>query len=175
MVSTHWRTPLLVPYLLAGGPVLMATGWCTRRALAGGRPLAALGVLAVGWFAVFAVAVAGRGAANDYRALGLAARAAMGPDDRLSLYGHFIQGIGFYSGRRTIMVGRSGELQFGSQQGDQRAWFWPDVPDLRREWAGPGRLFLVVDRAELAGFDPPLDPAPIIVAAKDKKVLVVNR
>ncbi len=174
-LSTHWRTPLLAPYLIAGGVPLVATGWLTRRALQRGRPYAALAVLALGWCAVFAVAVSGRGVANDYRALGLAARAAMAPEDRLVLYRRLVHGIGFYAGRRTIMVGHPGELKFGSGQGAQRAWFWSGDADLRREWAAPGRLFLVINRKDLDAFRPPLDPPPLTVAAKDKKVLVVNR
>ena len=174
LAIAHWRMPAVAPYLIAGGPLLMATGWCMRRMLDGGRPGAALAALAVGWSGVFAVAVAGRGVANDYRSLGLAVRAAARPEDRVALYGNFTQGIGHYSARRVIMIGSSGELRFGSKQGDQRAWFWP-IADLPREWAAPGRLFLVINRKDLEALDPPLHPAPIVVAKKNHKLLIVNR
>jgi 4-amino-4-deoxy-L-arabinose transferase-like glycosyltransferase len=175
LVWTHWRLPAVAPYLIAGGPFLLATGWLMRRFLVGGRPLAALVALSIGWLGVFALAVAGRGAANDYKSLALAVRAAARPEDRVVLYGGFTQGIGFYAQRRVIMLKSWGELQFGSGQGDQTDWFWPRLDDLRREWAGPGRLFLVVNRKDLDALDPPLDPPPPGVAALGRKVVVVTR
>jgi hypothetical protein len=72
------------------------------------------------------------------------------------------------------MVGRVGELDFGKQHGGQAAYFW-QLDDLRREWAAPGRLFLIIKATELAAFTPPLDPRPIRLASKDTKLLVVNR
>jgi len=175
LVHHHWRAPLVVPHLLAGGALLLATGWLIRRELGHGRVYAALGVLAVGWYAMMAVAVTTRAVANEYRALGLSARAAMQPDDRLAMYNHVTQGIPFYAQRRVIMVRNIGELKFGSEQGDQSGWFWRNDDDLRREWAAPGRLFLVINRSELHEISPPLDPRPTVVAVKGKKVLVVNR
>jgi hypothetical protein len=99
----------------------------------------------------------------------------MAPSDRIAMYEHVVQGIPFYAEHRVIMVGHHGELDFGSRQGDQAAYFWPGDDDLRREWAAPGRLFLVINRSELAAIHPPLDPPPTVVASKDKKLLLVNR
>jgi 4-amino-4-deoxy-L-arabinose transferase-like glycosyltransferase/peptidoglycan/xylan/chitin deacetylase (PgdA/CDA1 family) len=175
LVVDNWRMPLVAPYLFAGGAVFAITGWLVRRVVCGGRPYAALAALAVGWLAVLAVAVTGRGLANNYRTLGLAARAAIGPEDRLATYNHFVEGIPFYAERRTIMVNHCGELRFGSEQGDQSAYFWPDDDTLRREWAAPGRLFLIINRSELDALQPALHPPPIVLAQKDKKLLVVNR
>jgi hypothetical protein len=174
LVWTHWRLPAVAPYLIAGGPFLLATGWLMRRFLVGGRPLAALVALSIGWLGVFALAVAGRGAANDYKSLALAVRAAARPEDRVVLYGGFTQGIGFYAQRRVIMLKSWGELQFGSGQGDQTDWFWPRLDDLRREWAGPGRLFLVVNRKDLDA-STAARPPPTVVAAQGRKLVVVNR
>jgi 4-amino-4-deoxy-L-arabinose transferase-like glycosyltransferase len=169
----HWRMPVVAPRLVVGGLVLAATGWVLGRLARYDRPYAALGALALGWFTLFIVVVSGRGAANDYSSLGVAARAAMGPDDRLAMYNHYTEGITYYAERRTIMVGLVGELKFGSQQGDQSAYFW-SLNDLRREWTGPRRLFLVINRWELVTFSPPLAPQPIELASKDEKVLLVN-
>jgi 4-amino-4-deoxy-L-arabinose transferase-like glycosyltransferase len=174
MAALHWRIELLSPALLAGGPVLMAMGWSTRLFLNRGRPLAALVALSVGWLAVFAIAVAGRGIANNYRYLAQAVRAVAGPEDRVALYGSFTQSIGFYNARRVIMIGSCGELRFGSLQGDQHRWFWP-VDELHGEWAAPGRLFLIINRKDFDALDPPLDPPPRIVAQQRHKLLVVNR
>jgi 4-amino-4-deoxy-L-arabinose transferase-like glycosyltransferase len=175
MVGSHFRLPLLTPYFLAGGPVLLATGWCVRAALRRWGPHAAVAAMTIGWLAAFAVAVAGRGVANDYRSIGMAARAAMRPGDRLALYGNFVQSIGFYSGQRPIMIGYRGELEFGSRFGNQDGWFLDGLDDLRREWAAAGRFFVVINRKDLELIDPPLDPPPIVIATKDKKMLVANR
>jgi hypothetical protein len=86
-----------------------------------------------------------------------------------------VQSIGFYSTHRPIMIGYRGELDFGARHGDHDAWFLDGLPDLRRKWADHGRLFLVINRKDLERIEPPLDPAPILIAAKDKKMLVVNR
>ncbi len=175
LVIAHWRMPLIAPTLFAGGPVLFATGWALRRALRRQRPLTAYAAMTVGWFLLIVVAVTGRSAANEYRALGLAAGAALQPGDRLAIYGSYVQGVPFYARHRAIMIVGKGELTFGSLQGDQSAFFWPSADELRREWAAPGRLFLVIKPAVLASLAPPLDPPPLLLAEKNDKVLVVNR
>lgn len=177
-VVEHWRMAVLSPFFYAGGAVVLVTGWLTWRERQAGRPYVALAVLSFGWLGVMTVTSVGRVAANQYRSLGLAARAAMGPDDRIVMYRNFTQGISFYTERRPIMVGYRGELGFGIDQlgeAERSTYFWPGDDELRREWAGPGRLFMVINRQGLSRFAPPLEPAPIIVAEKDKKVLVVNR
>ena len=99
----------------------------------------------------------------------------MRPEDRLAIYDSYVQGMPFYSGHRAIMVIGAGELTFGSHQGDQSAYFWPNVDELRRQWTAPGRLFLVIKRTDLQDFDPRLDPPPTVLAEKQNKLLVVNR
>jgi 4-amino-4-deoxy-L-arabinose transferase-like glycosyltransferase len=174
-LTPHWRAQALAPFLYAGALPLAATGLLTGRCVARGRTPAALGVLGIGWALVFAIALAGRGAANEYRALGVAARAAMQPDDRLALYHNYVQGMPFYTHRRAVVVGGPGELLFGSRFGDQAAWFWPTDDVLLREWRGAGRLFLVINRDDLDRLRPAMAPPPIEVADKGKKVLVANR
>jgi hypothetical protein len=36
-------------------------------------------------------------------------------------------------------------------------------------------MLLVLTRRELDGLDPPLEPAPILIAAEHKKLLIANR
>jgi len=170
-----WRAQALAPYLYAGALPLAATGLLTGRYAAAQRPRAALLALGVGWAAVFTVALAGRGVANEYRALGFAARTAMQPADRLALYHNYVQGMTFYTGRRAVVVGGAGELTFGSKLGDHTAWFWPSDEQLLREWQSSGRLFLVINRDDLDRLRPQMTPPPIEIASKGKKVLVANR
>lgn len=173
--NSHFRVPLVVPYLFAGAVPLALAGFVTLRLLAARRPHAALVALAAGWMLLFAVTVAGRGVANEYRSLGLAARAAMRPGDRLVLFLNFVQSMVYYSGTRWVMVGNPGELGFGSRQGDQSAWFWPTTDQFFQEWSGPGRMIVLFNRSHIERFGDRLDPPPIILATKDKKVLAANR
>jgi 4-amino-4-deoxy-L-arabinose transferase-like glycosyltransferase len=173
--NSHYRVQLIAPFLAAGALPMAATGWITGRYATRGRPTAALLALGIGWTLVFAVALTGRSAANDYRPLALTARAAMAPEDRLALYHKYVQGMAYYTGRRVVFVGRGSELKFGSQQGDHSQWFWREDADLLREWAAPGRLFVLLNRTDLDRLRPQLDPAPIEIAVKDKKVLIKNR
>ena len=171
-VGADWRIPIMAPRLIAGGLVLMLTGALIGRLRP--RLYAGFAALVLGWLALLFVATTARGAVNDYSSLGLAARAALAPGDRIAMYNHYTQGIPFYTERRTIMVGRVGELDFGKRHGGEDAYFW-QLDDLRGEWAAPGRLLLVINARELAAFTPPLDPRPIVLASKDEKLLVVNR
>ncbi len=175
-LASHYRVPILVPYLAVGALPMLLAGVATLHLLARRRPDAALVAFAAGWALVFAVAVSGRGVVNDYRSLALAARATLGPDDRLALYRNFVQGMVYYTGRRNIMIGPPGEMTFGSQQGEQSAWFWrDDAAWISREWAGPGRLLVLFNRRDLDRLRPLLVPPPIELASQDKKVLVANR
>jgi hypothetical protein len=73
------------------------------------------------------------------------------------------------------MVGGWGELDFGSRQEDQSAFFWRKDAQLIDAWQTPGRrIFLVINRVELEPLLSQLQPPPRQIAAHDKKVLVVN-
>ncbi len=174
VLSSHPRVPLIQPYLYAGGLVLAATGFGARAALRARHPRIPLVVFSAGALGLMVLCSAGHSLANSYRELGRAAASHVRPGDRLAVYQHLVYGIMFYSRHRVIMVSSGGELRFGSQQGDHQAYFWPDDETLRREWAGGGRLFLVINRNELDALRPPLDPAPRLVATEGKKVLIVN-
>ena len=175
LLNDHWRVQAIAPYLFAAALPMAATGFVTARLTALGRPRAALVALGLGWAVLFTITLAGRGAANEYRPLALAARAQLAAGDRLALYRKYVQGMPYYTGRRVVFIGRGSELTFGSRQGDQSAWFWPDDAALLREWAAPGRLFVLMNRTDLDRLRVQLDPPPIEIAAKDKKVLVKNR
>jgi 4-amino-4-deoxy-L-arabinose transferase-like glycosyltransferase len=174
IASAHWRAQALAPFLYAGGLALAVTGAATKRLLAAQRPRPALAALAIGSVCAIAVVLAGRDVATSYRELGLAARAAMRPGDRLAVFRRNVHAVVFYSGQRALMIGGPGELRFGFDYGEHQAWFRPEH-ELWSLWADPQRMFLVLTRRELDAIDPPLDPPPILVASQHKKLLVVNR
>jgi hypothetical protein len=120
------------------------------------------------------VAIAGRGVTTSYANLGRAIREHAGPRDQIVMYRRYVQGIPFYTGRRAVLVGSYGELDFGSKQGDQSAFFWPDDSDLLRHWASATRLFLVINKKELGALRLRLPLPPIEVAAEGQKVVVIN-
>ena len=72
------------------------------------------------------------------------------------------------------MVGGHGELDFGSRQGDQSAYFWERDGRLLQAWRSPRHVFLVINRLELEPLLPRLQPAPRQIAAQGKKVVIVN-
>ncbi len=49
-------------------------------------------------------------------------KATAGPDTAVVSVG-YEQGLPFYAGRRVILAGNMGELEFGAQRGDQSSWF----------------------------------------------------
>jgi len=95
-------------------------------------------------------------------------------------FGSYVQSLPFYTGQRVVMASGVGELDFGSRQGDQSAYFWKDNERLRQEWSGPGRILMLVRESNLealtaGGSEPPLDPPPIRLASEGEIVLVANR
>lgn len=174
LFSEHWRVPHILPYLYLSGLLLAATGLGVRKALRVRDPRTPLLALGAGALALMMLCSAAHSLGYSYKNLGLAAASITGPDDRLVVYRHLVSGIPFYSRHRVIMAKAWGELDFGRQQGDQKAYFWPDNETLLREWSAGGRLFLVINRKELDELRPRLDPPPRIVAAEGKKVLVAS-
>ncbi len=163
--------PRILPSLCVGGVVMVVAGGLAQRAH---TPQRALTVIAVGWSLLLCAAIAGRDVTNSYRELGRVIHAQAGPDDQIVIYHHYVQGMPFYTERRVVQVGGRGELTFGSEQGDQRAFFWREDDRLLQAWASTTRLFLVINRAELETLRPQLALPPIAIAAEGKKVVVVN-
>jgi len=164
----------LLPRLYCGAAILCVTALVASGFLRRGALTGSLAVLLLGVLVLQMVAIRGRSIAVQYRPLGLYVRSHAGRDDLVLIYRHYVQGITFYGERRTVMVGGRGELDFGSRQGDQRAFFWDDDAQLLDAWRSPRHVFLVINRSELEPLQPHLQPWPRQVAAHGKKVIVVN-
>ena len=103
----------------------------------------------------------------------LIVREQAGPDAVVASFGHE-QGLPFYARRRVITVGGMGELEFGSKQGDQSAWFM-DAQQFSQLWDGPKPVFLLFRHTDVEGFRA-LVKTPIRELARTrKKVLITNR
>jgi hypothetical protein len=169
-LQIHPFAERIVAQVCATGVVLVAGSALMRRSV---NPQRGLLLAAATWLAVSCVAISARDVTLSYRELGEAIAARATPADHVALYHRYTQGIAFYARRRVVLVGARSELDFGSRQGDQRAYFWPDE-QLIETWASPARVFLVLNRTELDVLRPQLTPPPIEVAREGKKVVVVN-
>ena len=105
--------------------------------------------------------------------LALLVREQAPPEAFVATFG-YEQTVPFYTGRRVIVVGNMGELDFGSRQGDQTAWFI-DSPAFQRLWDGDRQLFVVLRREELAQFTPTVRTQARIVGETARRVLATNR
>ncbi len=107
------------------------------------------------------------------RKLALTAKALAGPETRLVTFGP-MQAVSWYTGRRVLVTDKPDELEFGSKQGDQSAWF-PNREDFLRLWSGDKPLLVFLKKRELEPLLPHLTPAPRIVQESSRLLLISNR
>jgi 4-amino-4-deoxy-L-arabinose transferase-like glycosyltransferase len=165
---------IIIPRVYAGACVIAVAAGAALVLRRRRSPQAGLAVLVLGMLVLQMVTISGRDVAAHYRRLGITIREQARPQDLVILYNHYVQGIPFYARRRAIVVGGHGELDFGSRQGDQSAYFWQRDGRLLQAWGSPRHVFLVINRVELEPLLPRLQPAPRQIGAEGKKVLVVN-
>jgi hypothetical protein len=84
------------------------------------------------------------------------------------------QSLPFYTQRRVVVVGRKGELEFGSKRGDQTAWFI-DRNSFLKLWQEERQVIAVLKRGDYEQIASSLDPAATILSQKGKKLLISNR
>lgn len=168
----------LMPYILPVVPPLaLIIADSFKETIASGRKLRLALYLAVGSMAVQMVAthiiytkLAEKKSAKD---LALKLNELATADDIIASFG-YDQTIPFYAKRRLVVVGKMGELEFGSKQGDQSAWFMEHY-QFESLWKGDKRVFLRISSGDLESFRTGRVPQARIVAQNLKKVLVTNR
>jgi 4-amino-4-deoxy-L-arabinose transferase-like glycosyltransferase len=84
------------------------------------------------------------------------------------------QGLSFYTERRVVVVGDRNELDFGSHQGDQSAWFI-DVQQFRTLWDGDRQVFAVLGDGELKQLQGTVNAPLHELVRNSKKILITNR
>jgi 4-amino-4-deoxy-L-arabinose transferase-like glycosyltransferase len=104
--------------------------------------------------------------------LGLIARTHMTPDTTIVSIG-YDHTLTFYTGRRVVILGGPGELEFGSKQGDQSAWFI-GLPEFTALWKGPSPVLFSIDQELLPYFTSILGPHRIL-GQQGRKLLISNR
>ena len=84
------------------------------------------------------------------------------------------QGLPFYAGRRVVVVGDRNELDFGSHQGDQSAWFI-DLPQFRVLWDGNKPVFALLKEEDLASLTEAVTSPIRVLDRNRRRVLITNR
>ena len=96
-----------------------------------------------------------------------------GPDT-VVVSADYEQGFPFYAGRRVVIAGGMGELEFGAKIGDQSAWFIKkeQLPEL---WDSGRHVIVLIKPNDLEKFKT-LAKTPVRVLGQDmRKLLITNR
>jgi 4-amino-4-deoxy-L-arabinose transferase-like glycosyltransferase len=100
-------------------------------------------------------------------------RTVAGPDTAVVSVG-YEQGFPFYAGRRVIIAGGLGELEFGAKIGDQSAWFM-EQEKLPEFWDAGRHIVALIKPNDLEWLQTKIK-TPVRVLGKDsRKLLVTNR
>jgi 4-amino-4-deoxy-L-arabinose transferase-like glycosyltransferase len=107
------------------------------------------------------------------RELCLLVRDNAGPDTVVVSSG-YEQGLPFYAGRRVVVAGGIGELEFGSKIGDQSAWFMTQesLPEL---WESGRHVMVLIKPNDLEKLNLAIK-TPVRILGKDqRRLLITNR
>lgn len=106
------------------------------------------------------------------RKLAMQAAAIAGRDTRIVTVGP-MQAVSWYTGRRVIVAGNPDELEFGSKQGNQSAWFM-DYSGLFRIWSEKDRTLVFLTKHEFDRLLPLFRPFPHILGESGRTLLISN-
>jgi 4-amino-4-deoxy-L-arabinose transferase-like glycosyltransferase len=96
-----------------------------------------------------------------------------GPDDAVAVFG-YEQALPYYAKRRVIVIGGRGELEFGSNQGDQSAWFM-QPEQFASIWDGQKKAFVLANESDVAKLKT-LAKTPVHELGRNRRrVLISNR
>jgi len=83
------------------------------------------------------------------------------------------QGMNFYTRKRLMTLFILDELTFGSQQGDQKAWF-PNLIEFMNIWKSDQHVLLVLPRSDMRNFATVMNTTPVLVQETSKLALISN-
>lgn len=106
------------------------------------------------------------------RDLAAALRPLITPETRIVTFGP-MQGVSWYLQRRVLVTGIVDELEFGSKQGDQSAWF-PDRTAFERLWLSEQPTAAFLKKRDFAAFSPKMSSTSRVVRESGRHMLVVN-
>ncbi|TFG92669.1 MAG: hypothetical protein E4H15_03210 [Syntrophobacterales bacterium] len=96
------------------------------------------------------------------------------PDVPLVSYGHYRQDLPFYSGKRVIIAGSSGELEFGRQQAKEPGWFIGPATFFSL-WDSPRQVLTIIGRNDLVMFQRVVKTPVRIIAERGETLLITNQ
>ncbi len=96
------------------------------------------------------------------------------PDLPLVSYGHYRQDLPFYTGKRVIIAGSSGELEFGRLHDKESGWFLGPAAFFSL-WDSPQQVMTLIDRKDLVLFRRVAKTPVRTVAEWGETLLVTNR
>jgi hypothetical protein len=144
---------------------------------AGRNPVRMLAVLCLGSFLLEILApkliMTHIASAESPRELALKASSLAGPDTLIVTFGP-MQAVSWYTGRRVLVTGGRDELEFGSRQGEQTAWF-PDQPALQELWGSERPVLMLLKRGDFDRLLPSLNPVPVVKGEAGRRLLISNR
>jgi len=110
---------------------------------------------------------------ESFRELAMKARSVADQDTSIVTF-RPMQGVCWYLGRRVMVTGKLDELEFGSTQGDQSAWF-PDRKALLTLWGSDRQTLVFLKDNEFAELLPALHPKPRVLGETGRHLLISNR
>jgi 4-amino-4-deoxy-L-arabinose transferase-like glycosyltransferase len=96
------------------------------------------------------------------------------PGDIVAQYGEYMQGIPFYTKRRTILVERMGELRFGAERAKDRDQYFLKHPEFLHLWRSKERVFCVFKHDRMP-FIRNQFPDFQLLCCSEAGILIVNR
>lgn len=110
---------------------------------------------------------------KSLKQLGLMVREQAAPDAVVASFG-LQQGLSFYAKRRVVVVGDRNELDFGSRQGNQAAWFI-DSNQFVTLWNSPATVYACLKETELTPLLGMLRTPARTVGRQGRRILISNR
>ncbi len=111
---------------------------------------------------------------KSFRELGLLVKEKATPETAVASFQLYQQGFSYYAGRRIIIVGDRGELDFGSRQGDQSSWFM-DEQGFARLWDSGRPVIALIREDALPVLAKLTATPPRELGRKGKILLIANR
>ena len=111
---------------------------------------------------------------RSWKELALVVKENARPGDMVMSFDFYPQDLTFYTRRRVIVVDATGDLEYGSTQGDQSSWFI-GYQKFYMLWDSPQRLFVVIHENDIPGLIKSVRTPARRLGRKRDVVLITNR
>lgn len=111
---------------------------------------------------------------RSLKSLALVVRENARPGDMVISFDFYPQDLTFYTRRRVVVVDATGDLEYGSTQGNQSSWFI-DFRTFYTLWDSPRRLFVVIHEDDIPELIKSVRTPAQKLGHKGDVVLITNR